>query len=70
MWEEGTGTSTSSLIKFTFLICSFGKNHLKFSAILKTIFHIIEFAFCGIPKWKHIKNTCQKKAQKPKNKKY
>jgi hypothetical protein len=63
MWEEGTGTTTSSPNKvFTLLIYSFvKKKHLKFSAILKTIFHIIEFAFYGIPKWKHIKKKHTKK---------
>jgi hypothetical protein len=66
MWEEGTGTTSSSLIKCTLLVYSFvKKKHLKFSAIVKTIFHIIEFAFCGILKLEtHKKKHTRKESPK------
>jgi hypothetical protein len=57
MWEEGTGTTSSpnKVYIARLFFCKFFKK--KFSAILKTIFHIIEFAFCGILKLETQKKT-------------
>jgi hypothetical protein len=64
MWEEGTGTTSSPNKVYIAHLFFCKKKHLKFSAIFKTIFHIIEFAFCGIPKSKHIENTLEKESPK------